>query len=219
MLGEYEVAREYGVQMLDVAIEVGDRVMESTAYINLAWGASAQEDWQVAEKYILKGLVFKREIHQLDALAEGLVWLGHIELGLHRPLEAELAFRESMEIRNELEQEALQVESMSGLSRALLVQGNLAEAQDYVEKIIDYIARNEKLSGTWEPMRIYWTCYQLLRETKDPRKEEFLKDAVENLKKMAAKIPGETARVRFVTNIPWHREIMAEWKLVRHQDE
>jgi class 3 adenylate cyclase/tetratricopeptide (TPR) repeat protein len=212
LLGEYHEAREYGIQMLDLAIEVGDRVMESNAYINLAWGTLAQEDWLAAEEYVLKGLDIKRKIHQLDALAEGLVWSGHIKLGLHQPVEAEQAFRESLEIRGELEQEALQAESMAGLSRALLEQKNLAAAQEYVEKIIGYISRDENLSGAWEPLRIYWICYQVLRAAKDPRKDDFLKEAVDNLKKRAAKLSDKTARERFLMNVSWHREIMTEWE-------
>jgi len=217
ILGEYEAAREYGIQMLNLALEVGDRVMESTAYINLAWGISSQKDWQTAEKYALKGIEIKRDIHQLDALAEGLVWLGNTKLGLHQPEEAEQAFRESLEIRGELEQETLQVESMSGLSRALLAQGSLAAASDYVEKILAYISKDENLSGAWEPLRIYLTCYQVFQATEDPRKDEFLKDTVKNLQIRAEKIPDETARERYLTSVPWHREIMTEWKLVHPQ--
>jgi class 3 adenylate cyclase/tetratricopeptide (TPR) repeat protein len=219
ILGEYQEAREYGIQMLNLALEVGDRVMESNAYVNLAWGASAQEDWLPAEEYVLRGLALTREIHRPDALAEGLVWLGHIKLGFNRPLEAERAFRESLEIRGELEQEALQAESMAGLSRALLEQGNLAVAQDYVEKIIEYISTDENLSGAWEPLRIYWICYQVFQAAKDLRKDGFLKDAVNNLQKKAAKIPDATARERFLTNVPWHRKIMAEWEFVRHRKD
>ena len=217
ILGEYEAAREYGLQMLNLAIEIGDRVTQSTAYINLAWGASAQEDWHTAEKYAFKGITIKREIHQLEALAEGLVWEGHIKLGLNQPREAERAFRESLEVRGELEQEALQAESMAGLSRALLELGDLAAAQDYVEKIIGYIARDENLSGAWEPLRIYWIGYQVLQAAEDHRKDNFLKDAVNILQKRAAKIPDEMARSRFLTNVPWHRKIMAEWERTRHQ--
>ena len=219
ILGEYQAARDYGLQMLNLALEVGDRVMECNSYVNLAWGASAQGDWLSADGYILKGLALTRETHRPDALAEGLVWDGHIKLGLNQPSEAERAFRESLEIRGELEQEALQAESMAGLSRALLAQGNLAAAQDYVEKIIEYISRDENLSGAWEPLRIYWTCYQVFRAAKDPRKDGFLKDTVDNLQKRAAKIPDETVRERFLTNVPWHREIMAEWEFVSHKKD
>ena len=217
ILGEYQSAREYGHQMLNLALEVGDRVMECNSYINLAWGASAQGDWLPAEEYVQKGLALTKEINRPDALAEVLVWEGHIKLGLNKPLEAERAFRESLEIRGELDQEALQAESMAGLSRALLEQGNLAAAQDYVEKIIGYISRDENLSGAWEPLRIYWIGYQVFKAAEDHRKDGFLKDAVNNLQKRAAKIPDETARSRFLTHVPWHRKIMAEWERVRHQ--
>jgi len=219
MLGEYQAAREYGLQMLNLALEVGDRVMECNSYVNLAWGASAQGDWSPAEGYVLKGLALTRETRRPDALAEGLVWDGHIKLGLNQPLEAERAFRESLEIRGELEQEALQAESMAGLSRALLEQGNLAAAQDYVEKVVAYISRDKNLSGAWEPLRIYWICYQVFQAAKDPRKDGLLKEALNNLQNRATKIPDKTARERFLTNVPWHREIMAEWELIRHQQD
>ena len=49
--------------------------MENKAYIDLSWTASSQEDWHAAEEYALKRLELKREIHQLDAFAEGLVEL------------------------------------------------------------------------------------------------------------------------------------------------
>lgn len=191
--------------------------MESNAYVNLAWGASAQADWSPAEEYVLKGLALTREIHRPDALAEVLVWEGHIKIGLNQPLEAERAFRESLDIRSELEQEALQAESMAGLSRALLEQGNLAAAQEYVEEIIGYISRDENLSGAWEPLRIYWICYQVLQAAEDPRKDGFLQEAVNNLQERAAKLPEKTARKRFLTNVPWHQEIMAEWERIFHK--
>lgn len=217
ILGEYEAARDHGLQMLNLALEVGDQVIESTAYINLAWGALAQEDWQAAEEYALKGITMKREAQQLDALAEGLDWLGHIKLGLHQPAEAEQAFRESLAIRQKLGQESLQAESMSGLCSALLMQDKLDVAQDYVEKIVEYISTDENLTGAWEPLRIYWICYQLFQAAKDPRKDAFLIETVNNLQNRAAKIPDPTTREHFLINVPWHRKIMAEWEMVRHQ--
>ena len=212
LLGEYDMAMEYGRQQLNLSIEVGDRVTEGTAYINLAWAISAQGDLQTAEEYILKGLLIKRETRQPEALAEGSVWLGHIKLGLHQPAEAERAFRESLSIRQELSQEVMQAEALSGLSRALFAQGELDAAREYVEKVIDFIDSDKNLSGSWEPLRVYWTCYQILRATKDPRKDDFLKRAVNNLQVRAGKIPDAATRERYLTNVPWHRKIMTEWK-------
>ena len=215
ILGDYEKAREYGTQQLDLAIELGDRVTESSAYINLAWAATAEEDWQAAEGFAIKGIAIKRDTRHLEALGEGLVWLGYAKLGLGQLGQAEKAFRESLEIRYELGQDALQIESMAGLSRVMLAQGDLVEAQKYGEKICEYILREEDLSGAWEPLKIYWNCYLTLRANNDPRKNDFLKDTVENLQKRAAKIPDKTDRERYLTNVPWHRDIMTEWELTR----
>jgi len=219
ILGEYQAASDYGTQMLDLAIEVGDRVSESSAYINLAWGASTRSEWQTAEKYIIKGLALKREIYHHEGVAEGLVWLGYTRLGLHQPEHAERAFREALEIRQELEQEALQAESMSGLSRTLLALGDLAGAQEYVEKIMDFISRDGNLSGAWEPLRIYWTCYQVFKQAGDLRKDGILKEAVNNLQQRAAKIPDESARSRYLKNVPWHQDILKEWDTIRRSQD
>jgi len=215
VLGEYEKARRYGAQQLALAIELGDRTTEGSTYVNLAWAGTAEGDWKTAEEYATKGIAVKRETHHVEALGEGLVWLGYAKLGLDQPKEAEGAFRESLEIRRGLGQEALQVESMAGLGQALLMGGYLAGAREYGEKIHEYISRDEDLSGTWEPLKIYWTCYQILKAVDDSRKDEFLKEAVENLNKKAEKITEKSAQERYLNNVPWHREILAEWERVR----
>ena len=215
ILGEYEKAREYGAQQLELAIELGDWAAESSVYVNLAWAAEANGDWQTAEELATKGIAAKRESRHLDAVGEGLVWLGYAKLGLRQPQEAEKAFRESLEIRRGLGQEALQVESMAGLGQALLMGGDLARACEYGEKIRKYISRDEDLSGTWEPLKIYWICYQILKAANDTRKDHFLRDAVENLQKRKDKITDKIAQDRYLGNVPWHREILAEWKRVQ----
>lgn len=214
MLGEYQKARECGARQLELAIELGDRTTEGSAYVNLAWAATAEGDWQTAEEYATNGIAVKRKIRHLEALGEGLVWLGYARLGLGRLEEAQEAFIESIDIRRELGREALQVESMAGLGLALLKQGDLAGAREYGEMIREYMSRDEDLSGTWEPLKIYWTCYQILRAAGDSRKDDFLKDAVGNLHKRAEKITDKDVQKRYLNNVPWHREILAEWERV-----
>ena len=200
---------------MELAVELGSRTIEGSACVNLAWAASAQGDWQAADEYAARGIPIKRETRHLEAMGEGLVWLGYARLGLGQRKEAEDAFRESLEIRRGLGQEALQVESMAGLSLALLLQDDLDGAREFGEKIREYISRDEDLSGTWEPLKIYWICYQILRAAGDSRKDDFLKEAVDNLHKRAEKITDKIAQKRYLDNIPWHREIFAEWERVR----
>jgi len=214
ILGNYPKAREYDTQQLELAIELGDRTTEGSTYVNLAWAATAEGDWQTADDYATKGIAIKRETRHLEALGEGLVWLGYAKLGLGQLQEAESAFRESLEIRRELGQEALQIESMAGLGQVMLKQGDLTGAREYGEQIREYIVRDEDLSGAWEPLKIYWTCYQILHAVGDPHKDEFLKRAVENLNKRAGKITDKEAQKRYRNNVPWHREILTEWERV-----
>ena len=207
-LGDYGAAKEFGTQMVNLALEIGDRVAESSAYINLAWGASTQGEWKTANEYLMNGLLIKREMYSLEAVAEGLLWLGHTKLGLQQPKDAEQAFRESIKIRQELEQEILQAEAISGLCETLLAPGDLKQAQELVETLMGFISRDANLSGSWEPLRIYWTCYQVFKEANDPRKDEIIKKAFNNLQARAAKIPDLKAREHFLEKIPWHRDIM-----------
>jgi len=214
ILGDYERAKEYGTQQLELAIELGAWAAESSAYVNLAWAATAEGNWQAAEELATKGIAAQRKTRHLDAVGEGLVWLGYAKLGLGQQVEAENAFRESLEIRRGLGQEALQVESMAGLGKALLMGGDLDGAREYGEKIREYILRDENLSGTWESLKIYWICYQILKAVGDSRKNDFLKDAVENLQKRAKKITDKDAQKRYLNNVPWHREILVEWERI-----
>ena len=215
ILGEYEKAREYGVQQLELAAELGSRTIEGSACVNLAWAASAQGDWQAADEYAARGIPIKRETRHLEALGECLVWSGYAKLGLGQLQDAEHAFCESLEIRGGLGQDALQIESMAGLGQVLWMGGDLDGAREYGEKIYEYVSRDKDLSGTWEPLKIYWICYQILRAANDSRKNDFLKNAVENLQKRAEKITDKAAKERYLDNVPWHREILAEWEQVQ----
>jgi len=214
-LGDFQTAMNYALQLLDIALEIGDRVTEGTACVNLAWIAASQEDWDSARDYALKGVAIKREELQIEALAESLVWLGYTRLGLGQSVEAEQDFRESEKIRHKLGHESLRMESISGLSRALLAQGNAPEAVTLTEEVLGYISTDENLSGAWEPLRIYWNCYQVLKAAKDARAVDLLQSSIDLLQKRAAKIPDENERERFLTNIPWNRKIWTEYDSVQ----
>jgi hypothetical protein len=64
------------------------------------------------------------------------------------------------------------------------------------------------LDGTWEPLRIYFTCYQVLQYLQNPRASEFLSIAYQHLQEMADKIPDAEARRTFLENVPWNRGII-----------
>jgi predicted ATPase/class 3 adenylate cyclase len=211
-LGDYPAARENFQQILSIARETGGRSSASTALINLGWVTAAQQEWHLARRYSEMGVAQKREHEHLEAMAEGLIWLGHAWLGLSQPVKAATAYRESLVIREKLDQPHLAMEAKAGLARAALAHNDTVGALDYVNQILIYLAGGGRLQGTWEPLRIYQTCYHVLQLVSDPRAEEILETAFNLLQEQASQITDPTYHRRFLENIPWHREIMTAWE-------
>jgi tetratricopeptide (TPR) repeat protein len=211
-LGDYPAARDNFQQILTIAQEIGDRSSESTALINLGWVTAAQGEWDLAREYSESGVAKKREHGHVEAIAEGLVWLGHAWLGLNQPEKALSAYRESLAIRQKLDQPHLAMGAKAGLARAAVAQGDLAVALDYVNEIVSYFDDGGSLQGTWEPLRIYLTCYQVLRLAGNPQAEKSLETAFNLLRDQASRITDQAYQSLFLENVPWHREIMSAWE-------
>jgi class 3 adenylate cyclase/tetratricopeptide (TPR) repeat protein len=211
-LGDYPAARDNFQQILTIAQETGDRSSESTALINLGWVTAAQGEWDLARRYSETGVAKKREYGHVEAVAEGLVWLGHAWLGLSQPEKAVAAYRESLTIRQELDQSHLALGGIAGLARAAVAQGDLAVALEHVSEILAYLAEGGSLQGTWEPLRIYLTCYQVLQMDGNPQAEEILDIAFNLLQEQASRITDQAYRSLFLEKVSWHREIMSAWR-------
>ncbi|MEJ2364355.1 MAG: tetratricopeptide repeat protein, partial [Deltaproteobacteria bacterium] len=211
-LGDYLAARDNFQQILKIAKETGDRSSESTALINLGWVTAAQGKWDLARKYSEAGIAKKLEHENIEAMAEGLIWLGHAWLGLDQPEKAVAAYRESLAIRQKLDQPHLAIGGKAGLARAAVAQGDLALALDHVNEIVSYLDGGGSLQGTWEPLRIYLTCYQVLRLVGDSKAEKILEIAFNLLQEQASRIPDHAYRGLFLENVPWHRDIMSAWE-------
>ena len=207
-LGDYPSAWDYFQQILTISQESGYRSFESTALVNLGWVASARGEWDLTRQYSEAGIALKREQEHSEAVAEALMWLGHAWLGLNQPQNAETAYRESLMIRQHLDQPQLALWVKSGLARAALEQGNLRDALGCVQEITSYLAAGGDFQETWEPLRIYLICSQILRSVGDPQADEILETAFNLLQDQAARIPDSTYRGFFLQQIPWHRAII-----------
>jgi predicted ATPase/class 3 adenylate cyclase len=210
-LGNFQEARNYYTDLLRISREMGDQVSTSTSLINLAWAISSQEEWEIALKYVEDGIVMKREFEHIEGIAEGLLWLGHCWVGLQKPEKAIPAYHEALAIRRKLNHNSLAMGVLAGLSRVALMQGELQTALEYVKEIVTHLSVDRILAGTWEPLRIYLTCFQVLQAGEDPLAQKILTDAHELLQEYASQIPNEEDRQMFLENIPWHREIIQQW--------
>jgi predicted ATPase/class 3 adenylate cyclase len=211
-LGDFQSAQSCLEHMLHVAAETGDRFSEGSARLNLAWVASARGDWEAARAQAEASVAMKREFEQMDATAEALVWLGHAWLGLGNPDEAIAAYGEALTLRRELDQPHLEMGALAGLAQAALANGDVRAAQGYVGQIMAYLDAGGTLQGSWEPLRIYLTCFQVLQAAGDGRADGILEEAYRILQEQAARIPGGADRQRFLHDVPWHRAILSAWE-------
>lgn len=215
LLGNYPAARDYFLQILSIAREISSRVFEGITLANLAWLDSTQGEWASAVKYAEASIKINREVEQIESAAEGLIWLGNARLGLGQPVEASAAYQEAWKIRQEFSKPHRAMEALAGLARAALARGDQQAASERVEQIIAYLSTGGSLEGSWEKLRIYLTCYQVLRSVQDPRAWEILKEAHTLLQEQARRIPDAEARRLFLENVPWHAEIVSQWQATK----
>jgi len=209
--GNYDEARTYCEQALHIAREIGDRLGECRALANLGLLSHQMGDDKVARELSQKGLRIAQEIGSRRWQGYALTNLGHTLEGLEHMAETADAYQQALDMRRESGEPHLAMESLSGLARVSLAQGDLQLAQAQVKEILDYLETNT-LDGTDEPFRVYLTCYRVLRANQDLRAQDILNKAHCLLQEQAAKISDEGLRRSFLENVAVHREIIRAWK-------
>jgi hypothetical protein len=93
-----------------------------------------------------------------------------------------------------------------------LAQGEHEHALAHVGEILAHLEDRPGLEGTVEPVRVYLTCYRVLRALGDPRAEGVLDAGYGLLQERAAMIEDADLRRSYLENVPHHREIAAVWR-------
>jgi ATP/maltotriose-dependent transcriptional regulator MalT len=208
LLGAYPEARAHFEHIRSVAVETGDRFMEATALVNLAWVAASGGEWAEARELAARGIARKRAIGQRDAVAEALVWLGHAQTGLQDPVAAIAAYQEALEIREELRQTALAMAARAGLARAQLAAGNGDAAWTLAMEVVRYLDDGGTLEGDWEPYRTHLACAEILAARGDQNADRVLDRTHRALLASADRVQDEDDRRRYLEQVPWHRRIL-----------
>lgn len=213
--GDYASARDYLEQNIRIARETGNRHQEAYAMINLASLLTALGEYPAALEYAEQCLELNRSTGDRSAEAWALTCLGHVQFALGRNAKANAAYQAALKIRHDLGQPNLATEPAAGLARVALAGGDQPAAHQYVEEILAYLDGGGKLEGAEEPLRIYLTCYQVLRAIQDPRAEVILRTAYDELQEQAERMPNPAARRTFFEQVTCNREILAAWATLK----
>jgi tetratricopeptide (TPR) repeat protein len=209
-LGDRVRAKTYFEQALCIFREIGARQLEAEGLDKLGRLAHQFGDHEAARDYCQQSLLIAQEVNSRSIQGNVLTSLGHAWAGLERWTEATTTYQQALALRRELRQSQTAVDTLAGLARVFLAQGDLAQAQSSVDEILKHL-EVESIEGAEEPLRIHLTCYQVLCANHDPRARDVLTAGYNLLQERAARISDGALRHSFLENVPAHRELLAVW--------
>lgn len=210
-LGDYAGAREHYARSLELARAGGERGSAGLTLGNLSLIAHNQGDDAAARHYGEQALEIVREAGDRRTQGYVLTALGHALAGQEAWDEALASYEAALAIRRELGEGSLVMETLAGLARLRLAQGDAAAARAPAAEIVGFLEAGGTLDGADEPFRIYLTCCRVLQANADPRADDVLATAYRLLQERAARLADAAGRRSFLEQVPYHREIAAAW--------
>jgi tetratricopeptide (TPR) repeat protein len=207
MQGDFDSARSHHEQALILARETGDLNQEVFTLANLSAIAGIQNDANTALLHAERAKELAIKISERSGEAWAELYIGHACLMLNEAELAQSAYRRSIGIRQELQQLSLSMEPIAGLAESYFRENDLEAALHEIEKILGFFESESTLDGTDEPLRVYHTCYMVLEKKQDPRSRQVLQTAMGLLESQVSNFKDESARKRYIENIPWRRAI------------
>ncbi|GAB4503449.1 MAG: adenylate/guanylate cyclase domain-containing protein [Anaerolineales bacterium] len=206
MMGDFEVACSYHRQTLSLVRETGNRFMEVYPLLNLSAIMIAQGKAREALRYARQAHALAVDLNETSLQAWACFYQGYAALLGGETAYAVEMFQRSAAIRRAFDQPGLWVEAIAGLAQAALSNSDLSTAREHAETILALL-ENDRPEGMEEPLRVYWTIYQILERTKDPRANRILNIAGQLLTAQISRIADEAARRMYIENFPWRRAL------------
>jgi tetratricopeptide (TPR) repeat protein len=210
-LGDKADAWRYYQDSLEISRQSGDSLARSEALSGLALLCHHLGDDESAQEHSQQALLLAQQMSDRDAEGYALHALGLSLLGMGKSRSALETFRQAIQLRCEIDEQAMAIESQAGLVQCYLELGEKALALEQVEKILAQL-EYKSLAGCDEPFRIYLTCYQALCTTDPQRATAVLQEAHQQLQDQASKITDEKLRRSFLNNVRAHRQIQENYQ-------
>jgi predicted ATPase len=218
VLGNYPAAVNYLQQGLLVIKRIGDRSEKINTCANLSAAAIGQGIAHDAIIWAEESLSLSLKLGDRPGNAWAYFYLGYAHLLDDQLNTALQSFSKCIEIRSEISVPVLVAEARAGLIDVYLKMNNPTLAQIEMEQVLGYMDVDQTFQGAEEPLRILWTTYQALEETKDPRAATVLQNAIQLLNAQISKLRSEDARRMYIENVPWRRAIRQTAKKLRLLD-
>jgi len=211
-LGDYGQADAYYRQGLAIRREIGDREGEATTLGNLGTLAFAQGDYEQAAALQEQSLRIRREIGDRAGECLALMGLGLVDGRLGRLAQARKRLETAVALSHTLHNTSLREEAQTLLAGACLAQGEPAAARELLVNVLANLSQGEQFSGAEYGCLNTLICYRVLQANEDERSRDVLTRAYERIRAETEGIQDVALRRSFLTNVPWRRELLAEWE-------
>lgn len=206
-MGDYVGALTATQHALALEREVNNPQVRCAIFANLSLHHHHLGEQLQALRYAQQAIELANAIEMPLMAAYGHDFRGHALLALNRSDEAEEAYRQALRLREQSGLSILGLESRAGLARVALARGDVKAAAAWAEPIAEHLL-NAVLEGLEEPLRAYWTVYQVLRAANDPRQELVLQRATTLIQARAARITDADSRHLYLTQVEAHRQLL-----------
>jgi tetratricopeptide (TPR) repeat protein len=215
-LGDLASSRREHEQAIAICREINDREGIATSLDALGLILSFQDRPADARTCYEEALAIHRAMD--DPRGQGYVYthLGYALIELEEPELAEEALQRGAALRRSGAEGGLLADSLAGLALAALLRAAPEDALPYVAEIQAWLAANGA-TGVEFPVQVYLVCYRVLRAAAafDAAYAQQAAAALASghalLQERAARIPDDQLRAQFLTNIPYHRELLRGW--------
>jgi DNA-binding SARP family transcriptional activator/tetratricopeptide (TPR) repeat protein len=208
-LGDYPGGKRYLEQAAEMAREDQNRRRLAYCLFNLAVSYQGLQQFKLAFKHVREALTICLAVG--DGNAEENAWMlqGGIFIDLEQWAKAATAYRQAWRCAEAVSDVTGLFYLRAKLAYILLKQGQVRQAQDYVDEVLAFESRHGSLRLTDEgPVVIYLHCWKVLHAVDDPRDDRVLDVTYAVLQQQLAHISDETLRKTFLQNKRENRELI-----------
>jgi tetratricopeptide (TPR) repeat protein len=210
-LGMYEKACEELEESLVLNEAMGARRQRAYVLLNLVLAYWRRGDCQRAQEILQQVMPEFEAIGDVFGLGVGMTYAGLCaELAVDH-VEGSKAFREASEILSEANLQAFAQDSLAGLARCQLAQGDQEGASHTAEQVWAYLQKGGG-KGLELPINAYLTCATVFEKLREPDKaKEVIEAGYQELIEQATKISDAAWCASYMDNVPEHRAIQELW--------
>ncbi len=205
--GRYGAARARFNEARELFARIGQGEKQGVVLINLALSALNAGQSQLALDEARQALPLLAAA--ASRWAEAAAWrvVGQAQLALGEAGQAVAMLEQSQARFAELGMHHLSLEAQSSLALALWAVPQAALALEHATTVAQALLRGDSLDGAEEPLKAFYSCWQVLDAARDERSLAVLAAAQQLLHVRARRIGDEQRRRDYLELVPHHRAL------------